>query len=207
MNSMGLHASGRRILLSRILTRPGMAFPGVAFAVPLIIVGLVLVAVGPASALMISFTEPVEGTANIIVATDIPGSMIMTSLESASLSAQLVGSVIPEPVSMLIALREGSLTGPISDLLSVSLSITGALSASFTSDSEMPLTGSPTVSLVETGFPQPAFSMSLGALLGSLAISIQSDLDPITTTPEPSTLLFLGSALVGLAGFMLRRRP
>ncbi len=206
MNSMGLHASGRRILLSRIFTRPGMAFPGVAFAVPLIIVGLVLVAVGPASALMISFTEPVEGTANIIVATDIPGSMIMTSLESATLSAAIVGAVIPAPVSVLIALREGSLTGPISDLLSVSLSITGALSASFTSDSETPLTGSPTASLVETGLLQSAFSTSLGPL-GSLAISIQSDLDPITTTPEPSTLLFLGSALVGLAGVMWRRRP
>src|SRR5438128_298688 len=190
MNSLGRarHASGRRILLRGIL-------------VPLIIVGLVMVGVGPASALMISFIEPLEATANIIVATDIPGSMVMTSLELASLSATLVGAVIPEPISASIALREGSLTGPISDLLTVSLATSGALSASFTSDTEAPLPGSPLVSFVETGLLQQVSSTSLGPL-GTLTISTQSDLN----VPEPSTLFFLGSAFVGLAGVKWRRR-
>ena len=136
MNSMwkARRASGRKVLPGKIL-------------VPLIIVGLVLVGVGPASALMISFVEPISPTANILVTTDIAGSVIMTSPESASLNVTIVGLVLPEPISASIALREGSLTGPISDLLTVSLATNGALSASFTSDpvTEGPLPGSPLV--------------------------------------------------------------
>src|SRR2546427_2928810 len=157
-------ASGRKVLPGKIL-------------VPLIIVGLVLVGVGPASALMISFVDPISPTANSLVTTDIAGSVIMTSPESASLNVTIMGLVLPEPISASIALREGSLTGPISDLLTVSLATNGALIASFTSDpiTEVPLPGTPLVNFVETGLLQQVFSMSLGPVLGILTISTQSD--------------------------------
>src|SRR2546427_10945453 len=132
-------ASGRKVLPGKIL-------------VPLIIVGLVLVGVGPASALMISFVDPISPTANILVTTDIAGSVIITSPESASRNVKIVGLVLPQPISASIALREGSLTGPISDLPTVSLASNGAFSASFTSDpvTERTVPGSALVRLVET---------------------------------------------------------
>src|SRR5262249_21344350 len=58
--------------------------------VPMALIGACLVGITPASALMISFSEDPNETSNIMVAANIPGAMMMTSLESASLS---VGNV------------------------------------------------------------------------------------------------------------------
>ncbi len=101
------------------------------------------------------------------------------------------------------------MTGPISDLLTVSLA-SGILSASFQSDAEAGLPGTPLVNLVETGLPQLALSVQLGTL-ASLTITTQSDLaeggDNLAPVPEPSTLLLFGSSLAGFGVLWRRYRP
>jgi PEP-CTERM motif len=168
---------------------------------PLILVAVTLAWAGSATAASISFLEPISPTANIMVATDILGASITTSPELASVTATVVGVDIDSPLSASVALREGSLTGPISDLLTVSLSTSGSLTATFQSDTETPLTGTPLVNLVENGLPQIAFTAELDDV--GLTITTQSDLD-LAPVPEPGALLLFGSSLAGL-GVVLRR--
>jgi len=167
---------------------------------PLAVVALTLAWVGSASALSISFLEPVSPTDNIAVTTDILGATITTSPELASVSA-IIPALAGVSATAAVGLREGSLTGPLSDLLTISL-INGTLSASFQSDTETPLSGAPLANLVETGLPQLALSITLGDI-ATLSVTTQSDLD-LSPVPEPSTLLLLGSSLAGL-GAMWRR--
>ena len=158
---------------------------------------------GGATAATISFIEPISPTANIMVTTDIAGATIMTSPELAGVTATVPGVDIEVPISASVALREGSLTGPISDLLTVSLSTSGSLSATFRSDTDTPLTGTALVSLVENGLPQIAFTATLDDI--GLTIRTQSDLD-LAPVPEPATLLLLGSSLAGLGAVWRRHR-
>jgi PEP-CTERM motif len=168
----------------------------------LLFVAVVFGWVVPVSALQISFLEPISPTANIAATTDIVGATITTSPELASVSATIVGVDLDSTLSRSVALREGSLTGPISDLLTVSLTTSGALTATFQSDTESPLTGTPLVNLVETGLPQLALSLDLDDV--GLMITTQSDLD-LAPVPEPSTLLLFGSSLAGMGGVLWRR--
>ncbi len=169
---------------------------------PVAVVALTLAWVGSASAISISFIEPISPTANITVTTDVLGATITTSPELASVSISSP-ALVGLSLSTAIALREGSLTGPISDLLTVSLA-SGTLSASFQSDAETGLPGTPLVNLVETGLPQLALSVDLSSLV-SLSITTQSDLD-LAPVPEPSTLLLFGSSLAGLGTLWRRYR-
>ena len=169
---------------------------------PVAVVALTLAWVGSASAISISFIEPISPTANITVTTDVLGATITTSPELASVSVS-VPALVGLSLSAAIALREGSLTGPISDLLTVSLA-SGTLTASFQSDAEAGLPGTPLLNLVETGLPQLALSVDLSSLV-SLSITTQSDLD-LAPVPEPSTLLLFGSSLTGLGTLWRRYR-
>ncbi len=156
---------------------------------PLAVVALTLAWVGSASAISISFIEPISPTANIGVTTDLVGATITTSPELASVSVS-VPALVGLSLSAAIALREGSLAGPIS--------------ASFQSDAEAGLPGTPLLNLVETGLPQLALSVDLSSLV-SLSITTQSDLD-LAPVPEPSTLLLFGSSLAGLGTLWRRYR-
>ena len=169
---------------------------------PLAVVALTLAWVGSANAISISFIEPISPTANIGVTTDLVGATITTSPELASVSIS-VPALVGLSLSAAIALREGSLTGPISDLVTVSLA-SGTLTASFQSDAEAGLPGTPLVNLVETGLPQLALSVDLSSVL-SLSITTQSDLD-LAPVPEPSTLLLFGSSLAGFGAVWRRYR-
>ena len=176
---------------------------------PLAVMALTLAWVSSASAISISFIEPISPTANITVTTDLVGATILTSPELASVSIS-VPALVGLSLSAAIALREGSVTGPISDLLTVSLTSSGVLTASFQSDAEAGLPGTPLVNLVETGLPQVALSVELGTL-ASLNITTQSDLaeggDNLAPVPEPSTLLLFGSSLAGFGVLWRRYRP
>jgi hypothetical protein len=136
------------------------------------------------------------------VTTDLVGATITTSPELASVSVS-VPALVGLSLSAAIALREGSLAGPISDLVTVSLA-SGTLTASFQSDAEAGLPGTPLVNLVETGLPQVALSVDLSSVL-SLSITTQSDLD-LAPVPEPSTLLLFGSSLAGFGAVWRRYR-
>lgn len=172
---------------------------------PVALVAVVLAWSGSASALTISFIESGSETGNIVVTTDIAGATVTTSPESATLTATIPGVALTSPLSASVALRDGSLTGPISDILTVTVSTSGALTATFQSDSsENPLSGSPQVSLIETGLPQATFFAELAPEIG-LHITTQSDLDPVQPIPEPSTLLLFGSSLAGVGAVLWRR--
>jgi hypothetical protein len=168
----------------------------------LAVVALTLAWAGSASAISISFIEPISPTASIGVTTDLVGATITTSPELASVSISSP-ALVGLSLSAAIALREGSLAGPISDLVTVSLA-SGTLTASFQSDAEAGLPGTPLVNLVETGLPQVALSVDLGTL-ASLSITTQSDLD-LAPVPEPSTLLLFGSSLAGFGAVWRRYR-
>jgi hypothetical protein len=172
---------------------------------------LALAWVSSASAISISFIEPISPTDNITVTTDLGvGATILTSPELASVSIS-IPALVGLSLSAAIALREGSVTGPISDLLTVSLTSAGVLTASFQSDAEAGLPGTPLANLVETGLPQVALSVGLGPL-ASLTITTQSDLaeggdNNLAPVPEPSTLLLFGSSLAGFGVLWRRYRP
>jgi hypothetical protein len=174
----------------------------------LAVVALTLAWISSASAISISFIEPISPTANIIVTTDILGATITTSPEFASVSVS-APALLGLSASAAIALREGSLTGPISDLITLSLA-GGTLSASFQSDAEAGLPGTPLLNLVETGLPQVVLSLQLSELV-SLSITAQSGLDEggdnLAPVPEPSTLLLFGSSLAGFGVLWRRYRP
>jgi hypothetical protein len=137
-----------------------------------------------------------------MVTTDLVGATITTSPELASVSIS-APALVGLSLSAAIALREGSLTGPISDLVTVSLA-SGTLTASFQSDAEAGLPGTPLVNLVETGLPQLALSVDLSSVL-SLSITTQSDLD-LAPVPEAATLLLFGSSLAGFGAVWRRYR-
>jgi len=186
-----------------------------------------LVGTGPASAASISFSEDPAGIAPIVVNTDIAGTTIATSIESASLS---VGNVTgPSTLLLKRAMtNQGTMTmegggGGVSDVLEldsfVSSGATVGFMATFLSDAETsPERGIPTPqgltspNILEDGTLQlltPAgFSVTLpGVRLVNLAVSAQSDaVEGPEVVPEPSTLALLSAGLFGL-GILRRRRP
>jgi hypothetical protein len=185
---------------------------------PFILIAVTLAWVGSASALSISFLEPISPSSNITVSVlDLTAiGVISTSPELASLtvgtattSSTVLAQVgLTQPGSMH---REGGGAG-VSDLLTLRtfLAPTGlpvGFRVSFESDGERGV-DKPAGSIVlipETGLPQLALSGTfLLPVVGSVALSVttQSDLDPV---PEPSTLLLFGSSLLGMGGTLWRR--
>jgi hypothetical protein len=192
--------------------------------VPMALIGVCLVGTTPATAAIISFSEDPNETAPIAVTTDITGSTISTSLETASLS---VGNVTG--ASTLLFRRQmtnmGTMTGEgggngVSDVLSLFsfMSPTGAtvgFLATFQSDTETGISPPPgnfpsgVTNLLENGNLQlltpPGFSVILpGADTGGLvplAVSAQSD--AVERVPGP----VVGAGLPGLilaCGVLLR---
>jgi PEP-CTERM motif-containing protein len=184
--------------------------------VVLAIIVPVLVWVYPAAAVTITFLEPISDAGNVSATTDIANATIASTPESASVSVGNVsgtGTVIAK-----IALigpntpghEEGGGQG-VSDVVTLlrfsSDDVVAGFQATFQSDASASETGIPTPTgltapnIIETGLPVLVFSGSL-VLPGSntpvsLTVNAQSDRDAV---PEPSTLLFLGSGLLGLAG-------
>ncbi len=153
---------------------------------PLAVVALTLAWATSASAFSISFIEPISPTANISATTDLLNATVTTSPE-------------------LFALREGTITGPISDLLTISMT-NGSLTASFQSDAETGLSGTPDLNAIETTLPQ-LFTLGVVSATGSatFAFTFQSDLD-LAPVPEPATLLLFGSSLAGFGAVWRRYR-
>jgi hypothetical protein len=184
---------------------------------PLIVCVMAFAWVGSASALSISFIEPVSPTANINVSVLnlTTGGTIATAPESASVtvgtvtasSTVLAAVGLTQPGSMQM---EGGGAG-LSDLVIVRTfsSITGlpvGFQVSFQSDTEtgLPNPGNLTAMIVETGLPQVVLSGAFGLpVVGTvdLTVTAQSDLEAV---PEPSTLLLFGSTLLG-GGTLWRR--
>src|SRR6266478_2744504 len=145
---------------------------------PLAVVALTLAWATSASAFSISFIEPISPTANISATTDLLNATVTTSPELASISAlipTLPGESLPP---LVFALREGTITGPISDLLTISMT-NGSLTASFQSDAETGLSGTPDLNAIETTLPQ-LFTLGVVSATGgsaTFAFTFQSDLD------------------------------
>ena len=112
--------------------------------VPIALIGVCLIGTTPASAATISFSEDPNGTAPIVVATDIVGATITSSIESASLS---LGNVTG--LATLLFRRQmtnmGTMTGEgggggVSDVLQLESFVAGGATigfrATFQSDSE-----------------------------------------------------------------------
>ena len=216
-----LGTGNARLHTRTIQTRPdcGGAQMKVRVLLPLILVAVTLAWVGSASALSISFIEPISPTGNVDVSVlnlTAVGT-IATAPESASVtvgtvtasSSVLAAVGLTQPGSMHM---EGGGAG-ISDLIILRTfsSVTGlpvGFQVSFQSDTE---TGIPnprnlTKTIVETGLPQTVLSGAFVLpVVGSvdLTVTAQSDLDPV---PEPSTLLLFGSGLAGVATLWRRYR-
>jgi hypothetical protein len=177
----------------------------------LILVAVTLAWVGSASALSISFLEPISPTGNIDVSVmnlSVPF-VVSTSPESASLtvgtvttsSTLLARVALTQPGSMHM---EGGGQG-VSDLLELRTfsAPTGApagFQVSFQSDGEtgIPNPGGLTAVLVETGLEQLLLSGTFSLpVVGSVDLTVtgRSDLDPV---PEPATLLLFGTTMTGL---------
>jgi len=187
----------------------------------LVFVAATLTWVGSASALSISFLEPLSPTGNIAVSVvDLTaGGVISTSPELASL---VVGTVTTSSTVLarvgLTQPGSGHLEGGgagLSDLLTLRTfsSLTGApvgFQVSFQSDSEtgIPNPGGLTATIVETGLEQlllsGTFSLPVVGLV-DLTVTGRSDLEAV---PEPATLLLFGTTMtgLGLAARWRRRR-
>ena len=174
---------------------------------PLAVVALTLAWATSASAFSISFIEPVSETANISATTDLVNATVTTSPELASISAVIPGLPGVSFAPLAFALREGAITGPISDLVTISMT-NGSLTASFQSDAEtgLSVSGTPVLNAIETTVPQ-LFTLIVASEVGSatFAITLQSDLD-LAPVPEPSTLLLFGSGMAGLGAVWRRSR-
>ena len=197
-----------------------------ALFVSLVLLGIVVVGAGPASASTISFLEPTTGTGSIQVITDIVGATIVAGTESASLSVGTVTGTATllfrrQMTNMGTMTDEGGGMG-VSDVLELDtfLSPTGAtigFRATFTSDSETGISPPPgnfpagVTNLLENGTPQlltpPGFSVTLpGVGPVDLAVNAQSDAtEGPEGVPEPSSLVSLSIALLGI-GIIQRRR-
>ena len=184
-----------------------------------ILVAVTLAWVGSASALSISFLEPISPTGNIDVSVmNLSASFaVFTSPESANVtvgtlttsSTLLARVALTQPGSMH---REGGGMG-VSDLLELrTFSSSGApvgFQVSFQSDGEMGITnpGNLTTVLVENGLEQLLMSGTFSLpVVGSVGLTVtgRSDLDPV---PEPVTLLLFGTTMAGLGlGVRWRQR-
>jgi hypothetical protein len=185
--------------------------------IPLALVGVAMIGTGPANAAVISFLEDPAGIGPIMVMTDISNAMIMTSIESASVSVGnvtgtstlIIAKALTQPGSMQ---REGGGMG-VSDILDLFtfLSPAGAtigFQAVFQSDGENGLDTPANLTppnIPETGSNQLVFSGPVtlpGVGSTQLTVSAQSDLDAV---PEPSPVVLIGVGLLGF-GAMRRRR-
>jgi len=104
-------------------------------------------------------------------------------------------------------LFEGSLTGPVSDRLLVTVIVDGLTTVTFTFGSDVAVPVPPGAqrmdALVEDGTAQslPLLTATLGPMITS--ITVASDVEAV---PEPATLVLLGGPVAGLLAMAWRRR-
>lgn len=82
----------------------------------------------------------------------------------------------------------------------------GSLTASFQSDAETGLSGTPDLNAIETALNLFTFGVIVAnGDSAFFAFTLQSDLD-LAPVPEPSTLLLFGSVMAGLGAVWRRSR-
>jgi PEP-CTERM motif len=183
-------------------------------------VGMALVFADHANALTISFLEPSNDSLQIVPTTDLTGATITPGVESASVTLGTVtaSTAILAQVA-LVQKKAGGMEGGgkgVSDIVTLLnfLNPAGApvgFRATFQSDNSTTEKGLPTPTtltlpdLEETGLAQVAISGAFvlgGVGPSDVTINALSDRDVV---PEPSTLLLVGSGLVGVSGALWRR--
>ena len=187
---------------------------------PVILLAVTLAWVASASALSISFLEPISPTANIEVSfpsftgvenrSDELSSSVFTSpsvarvnlgpIENTQGTLALVGLTQPGSAGLSGLLR---LTSQIEDV--GGLRVVG-FELKFLSDdaASLPVSENLTATFVESALPQVVVS-GMFKLVSEESVDLTVTVQSLDAVPEPSTLLLFGSSLLAMSGTLWRR--
>jgi len=137
------------------------------------------------------------------------GAVVQASGTMSSFAPVMVGGLMQDYVANLTSFQFNAATGVT--LFSVT-NATGTLTFTITNlithviDANGTLTLAGSGYLNETGYSQTNGTFSLTSSTAGLITGFQLNSNDVAVTPEPSSLLLLGTGLVGTAGTLIRRR-